>query len=110
MFFDCHILSSSYAVFRKNVRLSLNSANLPYTRELRLSEDTVIHFTPKSTNVGVIHRQGRIFLLTDLFLICERMSQEDRNRSETEYADLWLCYPPLAAKHVRVACIQGQDH
>ncbi|KAI5124637.1 hypothetical protein M0805_004246 [Coniferiporia weirii] len=87
----------------RSVRLSINSPNLPYTREIRLSEDSAVHFTPKSTNIGVIHRQGHIFLLTDLFLICERMTPEDRVHDESEYHDMWLCYPPLAAKHLRVA-------
>ncbi|THH10162.1 hypothetical protein EW145_g1527 [Phellinidium pouzarii] len=86
----------------RSVRLSINSPNLPYTRELRLSGDTVVHFTPKSTNIGVIHRHGHIFLLTDLFLVCERMTPDDRINSDSEHADMWLCYPPLAAKHLRV--------
>ncbi|KAH8120387.1 hypothetical protein DFH11DRAFT_59126 [Phellopilus nigrolimitatus] len=92
----------------RNVRLSINSLNLPYTRELRLSEDAAIHFTPKGSGLGVIHRQGHIFLLTDLFLVCERMTPDDRARCESD-ADMWLCYPPLAAKHLRATPV-GDDH
>ncbi|OCB85694.1 hypothetical protein A7U60_g7345 [Sanghuangporus baumii] len=87
----------------RNVKLSINSPNLSYTRELRLSEDTTIYFTPKSTGIEVVHRQGHIFVLTDLFLVCERMFPDDRARYNSQGADIWLCYPPLAVKHVRVA-------
>lgn len=92
---------------RQSVRLSINSSHLHYTRELRLSEDAEIHFTPRSTSVGIIHRQGHVFLLTDLLLVCERMTAEDRNHTESETADMWLCYPPLAAKHIRASPLDG---
>lgn len=63
-----------------------------------------IHFTPKSTGEEVIHHGGHIFLLTDLFLVCERMTEAQcRNTGQ----DMWLCYPPLAVKHLRVAPLGG---
>ena len=98
-----------WRVYSKTVRLSLNTLNLPYTRELRLSEDTAIHFTPKSTNSEVVHQQGHIFLLTDLFLVCERIAPEDRKQCQPETADMWLCYPPLAAKHLKIAPLEGSQ-
>ena len=55
----------------------------------------------------VVHRQGHIFVLTDLFLICEWMSPDDRGRYGGQGADLWLCYPPLAAKHLRLGELDG---
>lgn len=57
--------------------------------------------------MGIIHRQGHVFLLTDLLLVCERMNTEDRVHTESETADMWLCYPPLAAKHLRVSSLDG---
>jgi hypothetical protein len=82
--------------------------SLVFTRELRASVDVVIRFTPRATGVEVVHRQGHIFLLSDLFLVCERMSLEDRERFGNEGADMWLCYPPLAGKVLRVSEVNGQ--
>lgn len=87
----------------------MNPPNLPYTRELRLSEDANIQFTPKSTNISVLHQRGHIFLLTDLFLVCEHMTPEEHSQREDTSTDMWLCYPPLAAKHLRVAPIDGMQ-
>ena len=92
----------------QSVRLSISTANLPYTREMRLSEDAFIHFTPKSTAQEVVHQQGHIFLLTDLFLVCEWIIPSERIGLESEQMDMWLCYPPLAAKHLRVAAVEGE--
>jgi hypothetical protein len=82
--------------------------NLPYKRELRFSADVTISFTPRSTGTEVIHHEGHVFLLTDLFLICERMSSEEIAQGGPDGPDMWLCYPPLAAKVLRVSEIPGQ--
>lgn len=82
--------------------------NLPYTRTIRGSADVVIYFTPRSTGQEVIHRQGCIFLLTDLFLICERMSDEERAAVGPDGPDMWLCYPPLSGKHLRTVDAGGE--
>jgi hypothetical protein len=75
---------------------------------MRTSLDVLIRFTPRATGVEVIHHQGHIFLLSDLFLVCERISPEDRASVGHENADMWLCYPPLASKVLRVSEIIGQ--
>ena len=75
---------------------------------MRTSLDVSIRFTPRATGVEVFHRQGHIFLLSDLFLVCERISPEDRTRLGYENADMWLCYPPLAGKVLRVSEVIGQ--
>lgn len=81
--------------------------SLTYTRELRFSIDVVIRFTPRATGVEVTHSKGHIFLLSDLFLICERMTPEDRAQGGADGADMWLCYPPLAGKVLRVSEVPG---
>lgn len=77
--------------------------HLPFVRQIRRSADVSISFTPLS---DPSHREiqisnGYIFLLTDLFLVCQRMTPEERHHSEGE-ADMWLLYPPLAGKHLKV--------
>ncbi|KDR85085.1 hypothetical protein GALMADRAFT_233698 [Galerina marginata CBS 339.88] len=94
----------------KAVKLQMAPPTLTFTRELRTSVDVVIRFTPRATGVEVIHRQGHIFLLSDLFLICERILPEDRDQRPSDGADMWLCYPPLAGKVLRVSEIAGQEN
>ena len=75
---------------------------------MRISLDVSIRFTPRATGVEVFHRHGHIFILSDLFLVCERISPEDRVSFGHENADMWLCYPPLASKVLRVSEIIGR--
>lgn len=82
--------------------------SLTYTRELRFSIDVIIRFTPRATGVEVTHYKGHIFLLSDLFLVCERMTPEDKAQGGVEGADMWLCYPPLAGKVLRVTEVPDQ--
>ena len=86
----------------------MSPPSLTFTRKMRTSLDVVIRLTPRTTGVEVVHRQGHIFLLSDLFLVCERISPEDRAGVGRENADMWLCYPPLAGKVLRVSEIIGQ--
>lgn len=85
----------------------INPPSLPYTRTLRFSMDVDIQFTPKFTGVEIVHRHAHIYLLTDLFLICEKLPPEERAQSGPDSPDMSLCYPPLAGKHLRVAPLEG---
>lgn len=68
-----------------------------------------IHFTPLATGQEIVFRRAHIFLLTDLFLVCERMSPSQlAERGGNSKADMWLLYPPLAGKHLRVTDLGGQ--
>lgn len=80
---------------------------LPYTRELRISVDVVISFTPKSTGEEFVYQRGHIFLLTDLFLVCERMLPSERAQYGPDGPEMTLLFPPLAGKHLRVSEIPG---
>lgn len=91
----------------KVVKLQMSPPNLTFTREMRTSTDVVIRFTPKASGQEVVHPQGHIYLLSDLFLICERMTAEEQANSGTDGADTWLAYPPLAGKVLRVSEIAG---
>ncbi|KAI0361189.1 hypothetical protein OH77DRAFT_1390630 [Trametes cingulata] len=87
----------------KQVRLQIAPPNLHYTRELRCSTPVVITFTPRSTGVELVQERGHILLLTDLMLVCERMAPEERAAAGRDGPDMWLLYPPLTGKHLRVA-------
>lgn len=90
----------------------MNPPSLPFTRSLRMSTDVEIHFSPRmASEIRHVHKRGHIFLLTDLFLVAERMTLEERQAAnaslEGQYYDMWLLYPPLAGKHLRV--LEGPD-
>ncbi|KAI1793944.1 hypothetical protein LXA43DRAFT_884779 [Ganoderma leucocontextum] len=87
----------------KQVRLQIAPPNLHYTRELCCSTPVTISLTPRSTGVEVVQERGHIFLLTDLMLVCEKMSPKELEVAGPNGPDMWLLYPPLAGKHLRVA-------
>ncbi|PWN46214.1 hypothetical protein IE81DRAFT_129 [Ceraceosorus guamensis] len=85
----------------KKCQLRMNTPGLPFTRSLRKGGDVMMRFTPNSTGREVVVHRAYIFLLTDLFLICERMTPSERAGNPA--TDMWLLYPPLAGKHLRVS-------
>jgi hypothetical protein len=87
----------------QEVKLQIMTPGLTYTRELRISLDVTIHFTPKSTGEEVVYQRGHIFLLTDLFLICERMLPSERAKYGPDGPEMMVMFPPLAGKHLRVS-------
>ncbi|OJA10815.1 hypothetical protein AZE42_00266 [Rhizopogon vesiculosus] len=93
----------------KQIRLQMSPPTLPYTRELKLSASVIVHFTPRSTGVGVVHQQGVVHILSDLFLICEKMSLDDRVAAGVDGPDMRLCYPPLSGKVLKVTAVPDQD-
>lgn len=94
----------------KLVRLQMSPPTLPYARELKLSANVVVRFTPRSTGVNVVHQHGFVFILSDLFLICEKMSLDDRVAAGVDGPDMQLCYPPLSGKVVKVTEVPDQDN
>ncbi|KAG2159957.1 uncharacterized protein EDB93DRAFT_1074364 [Suillus bovinus] len=94
----------------KLVRLQMSPPTLPYARELKLSANVVVHFTPRSTGVNVVHQHGFVFILSDLFLICEEMSLDDRVAAGVDGPDMRLCYPPLSGKVLKVTEVPDQDN
>jgi hypothetical protein len=87
------------------VRLQMSPPALTYTREYRRSMDILVSVTPRSTGVEIVHERAHIFLLSDLFLVCERMTPEE---ADPDGPDMWLLYPPLAGKVLRVSEASGQ--
>ncbi|KAG6888678.1 hypothetical protein C0995_006668 [Termitomyces sp. Mi166 len=92
----------------KIVRLQMAPPSLTFTREFRLSMDVVIRFTSQATGVEVVHSLGHIYLLSDLFLVAEKMTPQERSLHGQDGADMWLSYPPLAGKVLRVFEIPEQ--
>lgn len=68
-----------------NVHLSLSPTSDPERRELSI-------------------RNAFVYLLTDLFLVCERIAPGEMAQ---DGADMWLLFPPLAGKHLRVTPLEN---
>ena len=68
----------------------------------------LVRFTPKATGVEIIHRHGHIFILSDLFLLCEEIVQEESVARDEDGRDMHLCYPPLSGKVLNVIEVPGQ--
>ncbi|KAG6820114.1 hypothetical protein H0H93_005261 [Arthromyces matolae] len=82
--------------------------NFNYRLELRVSADAVIRFTSQATGAEVVHRLGHIYLLSDLFLVADKMTPDEKALHGHDGADMWLSYPPLAGKVLRVFEIPEQ--
>ncbi|KAG6381255.1 hypothetical protein JVT61DRAFT_5659 [Boletus reticuloceps] len=93
----------------KQIRLQIAPPTLPYAREFRLSAKVVVRLTPKATGVEVVHHHGHLFILSDLFLLCEEIAQERVARSD-DGKDMRLCYPPLSGKVLNVIEVPGQEN
>lgn len=84
------------------------SSSLTFTRELRLSMDVVIRFRSQATGIEQVLSLGHVYLLSDLFLVAQKMTSQERSLHGRDGADMWLSYPPLAGKVLRVFEIPEQ--
>ena len=80
----------------------MSPPNLTFVRDIRRAGDVSLSFVPTSDPTGreVNVWRAHIILLTDLFLVCERVAPGESDIREG--ADLWLLFPPLAGRHLRV--------
>ncbi|KZT05969.1 uncharacterized protein LAESUDRAFT_750365 [Laetiporus sulphureus 93-53] len=91
----------------KEIRLQISPPSLQYAREVRFSADVAIQLTPQSTGVEVRQERGRVFVLTDLLLVCESMTPEEQIRHGQDGPDMWLLYPPFAGKHLQTGPVEN---
>ncbi|KAI0261935.1 hypothetical protein BC834DRAFT_972341 [Gloeopeniophorella convolvens] len=92
----------------RRVRLQFLPPTLPYARTVRIGVDATIRFIPRSTGVEVNHPGCRIYILSDLFLVSERMAPGERS-ADSPAADMWLLYPPFTGKYLKLAKTKGDD-
>ncbi|CAG8482316.1 2797_t:CDS:10 [Paraglomus occultum] len=79
----------------KKVKVALQPSSLPFQREIVMHDDfiTIVRYAD-----GDIMHRAHLFLLTDLLLICQTYSAEDRIRNPS--MEFWLLYPPLSGRHL----------
>ncbi|KAH9814810.1 hypothetical protein DFH28DRAFT_1082592 [Melampsora americana] len=84
----------------KPCQLHMAPSNLSFSRSIRLAGDASFFFCPKSDpTIQMTTTYGRLILLTDLLIFCESMT----GSKAAGEADMWLMYPPLAGKHLRIS-------
>ncbi|KAJ9122078.1 hypothetical protein QFC24_004305 [Naganishia onofrii] len=107
-------LDTAKAVDLFTMQLKASSTSSDYAG--RQVNHTVIHFNPTSTKRQVVHKRAHIFVLSDLFLMCERMSATEKAEKAKEVwannpnrvgdggplPEMFLLYPPLAGRHLSV--------
>ena len=49
----------------------------------------------------------RLFLLTDLLLICRQFTQEEK--VENPLKEFWLLFPPLSGRHLTLNDVDDED-
>ncbi|BEJ14615.1 hypothetical protein CspHIS471_0403820 [Cutaneotrichosporon sp. HIS471] len=118
---DCDRTVDLFTMQPRKCKLHMNPPGLAYQRQVRSSHDVVIYFTPSSTGEQIVHRRSHLFILTDLFLITDRMEasekaamaqrvatqQPDRLGEGSPMPEMWLAYPPLAGKHLSI--VEGEQ-
>jgi hypothetical protein len=50
---------------------------------------------------------AHIYILTDLFLVCEKMTKAERDQMGMDGPNMWLSFPPLAGKVLKISDIEG---
>jgi hypothetical protein len=101
IFYPMSPLPNALLTLIQKVRLQILPPTLPYARTMRIGVSVDIRFVPRSTGFEVNHPRGRIFILSDLFLLCEQIAPGEKS-IDNPRADTWLLYPPLAGKHLKV--------
>ncbi|BGP16734.1 hypothetical protein JCM10213v2_004736 [Rhodosporidiobolus nylandii] len=92
----------------RKCKLQMQPPTLPYRRQLRKASPCNLSFYPSCDPSRLVsHPHAFLILLTDLFLICERMSPSANSVDPAQ--DLWLAYPPLAGKHLAAELGQQGD-
>lgn len=78
--------------------------SLTFSRFVRQTSEATFTIVPSCDpqRREVVTRRARLVLLTDLLMFCEVMPDEDRLSASQPGAEMWLMYPPLAGKHLRV--------
>ena len=94
-----------FTMQQKKCKLQIQPPALPFKRELKKSADVVLSFTPSAapqSSEEIVMRRAHIFLLSDLFLVAERMTANEKEAGvAAPGTDMWLSFPPLSGKFLK---------
>ncbi|CAI2179266.1 18008_t:CDS:10 [Funneliformis geosporum] len=85
----------------KSLKVVLTPPHLPFKREIVHHDDfIVIRHDGDGYNNHRAHVNSHLFLLTDLLLICQQLTPEEKALNPSK--ELWLLYPPLSGRHLTI--------
>ncbi|CAG8537746.1 4787_t:CDS:2, partial [Acaulospora colombiana] len=70
----------------------------PKVRQLLIYFRFALKF--QDSQLLITHVKAHLFLLSDLLLICQRLSPEEKKQNPTK--EFWLLYPPMSGRHLSV--------
>ncbi|RGB41783.1 hypothetical protein C1646_810453 [Rhizophagus diaphanus] len=83
----------------KTLNIQLSPPNLPFKREIILNSDFIVILPDgDGSDNHRAHTNAHLILFTDLLLICQRLTPEEKKSNPTK--EFWLLYPPLSARHL----------
>ncbi|CAG8440555.1 6148_t:CDS:2 [Scutellospora calospora] len=85
----------------KPMKIDLLPPRLPFNRELILSgEFTIVYENDESDNSPQVSVKAKLFLLTDLLLICQILSPDEKQFNPSK--DYCLLFPPFSGRHLSI--------
>lgn len=73
--------------------------NLPFKRDIILNSDFIVILPDgDGSDNHRAHTNAHLILFTDLLIICQRLTPEEKKSNPTK--EFWLLYPPLSARHL----------
>ncbi|CAB4438621.1 unnamed protein product [Rhizophagus irregularis] len=83
----------------KKLNIQLLPPNLPFKREIILNSDFIVILPDgDGSDNHRAHTNAHLILFTDLLIICQRLTPEEKKSNPTK--EFWLLYPPLSARHL----------
>ncbi|KAL1922787.1 uncharacterized protein VTP21DRAFT_9163 [Calcarisporiella thermophila] len=107
---DCTYVRDLFTLQPKRCKLQLSPPNMPNQRFIVERGNVFISLLDKRDNVTgscVTHPSGHVVLLSDLFLICNRMTEEEMRRKPGKR--LYLLYPPLMVRYLHFALVDSNE-
>ncbi|GBB83576.1 hypothetical protein RclHR1_10280001 [Rhizophagus clarus] len=83
----------------KTLNIQLLPPHLPFKREIILNDDFIVILPDgEGSDKHRAHINAHLILFTDLLLICQRLTPEEKKSNHMK--DFWLLYPPLSGRHL----------
>ncbi|CAG8482599.1 24866_t:CDS:2, partial [Gigaspora rosea] len=84
----------------KPIKIDLLPPHLPFNRELILNADFAVTESDEFDNSSKVSVRAHLFLLTDLLLVCQRLSPEEKQINPNK--EFYLIHPPFSGRYLSI--------
>ncbi|CAG8485550.1 1692_t:CDS:2 [Gigaspora margarita] len=84
----------------KPIKIDLLPPRLPFNRELILNADFAVNEDDEFDNSPKVSVRAHLFLLTDLLLVCQRLSPEEKQINPNK--EFYLIHPPFSGRYLSI--------